>query len=402
MIQFNRYYSQADPADLNEACSRLCADFQSTGDLQRFTLGLTTVLASFPDHPKLLLMCLRALSWTDQPGFPSNISPDFLQIFQRHLASPRPHLFQQETLGILGREFFENHSVPLQPFALGVHTQRPTPLLPPPAPSLLPPDSHRQPIYFLPSYSGFFSMIEAVLLMDFYASTIAGGRLVLAPEHHWWKYEVPFRQIYSPLFHVLPPKAAQGVTFFDRQSVAQWLEAAIPDAQKSFFDFKCARYQQIHHLSRQFLSSRGVPPFAPEIGSVLYLRGGDKFAQETVPFPQSLIDAELRSLLEQQPGVSGDVCVLSDDWNLATAITSRFPGVRNLTRPSMTGHTITNNRSVRDVIEILENFLLLCDAPVCAACPSSNLVNAAHHFRIGAGRTVHTSRLFPVTSYLML
>jgi len=39
---------------------------------------------------------------------------------------------------------------------------------------------------------------------------------------------------------------------------------------------------------------------------------------------------------------------------------------------------------------------------VCAACPSSNLVNAAHHFRIGAERTVHTSRLFPVTSYLML
>ncbi|MEY2600150.1 MAG: hypothetical protein RLZZ142_2409 [Verrucomicrobiota bacterium] len=402
MLQFHRYYDQADPAEFNEACARLCDGFQSSGDLQGFTLGLTSLLSRFPDHPKLLLMCLRALSWTRQPGFPFTVSQDFLQIFRRHLTPPRPHFFQQETLGVLGREFFEANALPLESFALGLHTQSRPSLAHPPSPVLPPQDPMRQPVYFLPAYSGFFSMVEAVLLMDFYATTIAGGRLVLAPESYWWKYEVSFREIYGSLFEVLPPDAAQGITFFDRNSVARWLETAGPDVQQSFFDFKCARYQQVHQLSRQFLASRSVPPFAPETGAVLYLRGGDKFAQETVPFPQRLIDEELRFLLEQQSMGGGEVSVLSDDWNLSVAITERFPGVRNLTRPSMKGHTITNHRSTRDVIEILENFLLLCDAPVCAACPSSNLVNAAHHFRMGAGRKVHTSRLFPVTSYLML
>ncbi len=341
-------------------------------------------------------MLLRVKHWEGTPTLHKAFSGHLQPSLASHLEKAIPHFAQQEIFSLLGEEFFSsNPSFVRSPLTLArainhLAVSSNTPLPPLTAPH------QGNPIYFAPVFSGFFSIIENLLLMDFF-SRLAGGHLVLSPEQFWWGYEVRFSEIFPSLFQIADPSQTERISWFTRDGAADWLQSQTPELQFEFFKFKCAQYNLISDHCAKFLERLGVSQLDYNSSSVLFLRGGDKFSQETVPFPDSLVTFELGRLSSLGDGVQ----VLSDEFNMAQELQNRFPGVQNISRQSMQGHTLLGNRNRQDVIEILQNFLFLSNSRVAAGCPSSNLMNAANQARIGRGCPAYTSKTFPVPAYLL-
>jgi hypothetical protein len=396
MIQFNIYNRDNEPPDLSRDVDLACDDYRTGGDVSQLAARLELLTVRHPNSLKLFLMFLRAKMWEGRSALGDSLSSVAIHTLKSHLEPPVHHFAQQEIIGILGLELYNQIRQTNDPLALAVNIHLFS--ISKKSVSFEFETSHRSlPIHFLPSTSGFFSIIENILLMDFHAR-ISGRRLVLAPEKFWWPYEVTFRELFGDIFEVAEPCEVDGISWFPRDSAMLWLNELHAEHQFEFFKFKCFAYQRIRTRCENYLRLSSVSELKTDSSSVLFLRAGDKFLQETIPFPDHMIAFELGSLST----IGERALVLSDDYSLGKRLEMRFSGVNNISRTRMEGHTLGGNRHRQDVIEIIQNYLCLAKGKVVAGCPSSNLMNAANLTRLGSGCHVHTSDLFPVAAYLLL
>ncbi|MGQ0709287.1 MAG: hypothetical protein ACT4NV_06005 [Rhodoferax sp.] len=404
MFQFNRYQHPDEVPELHAGLNALCAHYEQFHDHAFMARRALDLLERHPGSLKLLLVNLRLQLWCQEGEGPhlgvEAMAPVLRTALERRLGSALAHFAQQEILGVLGEagaaalapglEQLESaRRVQARVGHAGLLAQAERPLGR---------DAGAKPaIYFLPAASGFFSTLENVLLMAFYTE-LCGGRLVLAPQRYWWRYGLAFDAIFGDLFEIADESQSAGVNWYTRDSVAQWLAQAGAEVQGRFFDYKCQCYPQLFDAIADFLRQFPDDASLEAQGFIAFLRGGDKFSQETVAFPHRLIESMLDAAVQRH----GSVQLLSDDWRLAESLARVFPGVRNITQPSSQGHQFASHVTAEDVLKILRNFHALCTCAVSAGCPSSNLVNAANVVRLVRGREVLVSRLFPVPAYLLL
>ena len=399
MIQFHRYPTNEELPEITLATQSLCAEYELSGNLDQFTNNVEKLLFRFEDSRKLLLMYLRLKQWAGKDKFLSGLPENVLTLLTNHISTKLPHFYEQEAYGLLGPQFFLNHGFDDNKLSLARSINK----------SILAFRERGQcnslgkgnitdtPIYFLPTTTGFFSTIENVLLMDFYARYV-GGHLVLAPENFWWRYAVPFAEIFPENFSIAGNSSINDVKWFTRNGVADWLASIDESIKLDFFRFKCDRYSEIFQSANDFLLKENRYLHELQDETVLFLRGGDKIRQETISFPNALIDEEV-SLLATGKNI---INLISDDWDMAERLSARFSQIRNVTLKSSKGHTFVSNISRQDVIEILDKFCALCSASVSAGCASSNLINASNLVRIGRGLKNSNSKLFPIETYLLI
>jgi hypothetical protein len=247
---------------------------------------------------------------------------------------------------------------------------------------------------FTPRRSGFFSVIENIIVASFVAEQ-DGVALMLSPERDWWPYEVSFHQIFGNSLGLRHDKNIYqdlSVGFDEARGKVAHLNI---DNGYIFYAYKRKVYSVTHSLVLRYLSGleiteQGIP--------VYFVRAGDKLELETVLPPERLVQKNLSSVLNK----FGSIGILSDDYNYAESLRLRLShlGACNLTSKNCNGHELSASTSTNDVITILKNFILLRQSPVKLSCPSSNLVNAAHWSRPHDDQNM-LSDLNPVEKYLL-
>jgi hypothetical protein len=390
MFQFNRYGRPKNTYVPEDVLFLAIRQYIENSDVGRFYCTLMSLLEKYCDV-SVCLMALRVSSWLRNGEFSGQPGKDALYTIVEESINEKIDCFQQqELLGLLGRDWFRARDLTSK-VDLAIDLQG---------------DYKRGggfceftggPLFYaLPSFSGLFSTIESIFLLWFFATEIRGGTLVLAPERYWWRYEIPFRDIFGSFFSIIMEEDVANVSWVPRSELFQWFQSSEPDVKKKFHNFKCANYPIIISIFNNYFLQSGEKQLTP-VDAIVFIRGGDKIDQETVPFPEQLVLEELQHLQSH-----GRVGLLSDDWTLANQYSSKLPYVVNLTQTDSSGHYLGRCRTKADVIKIIQNMLALCLTPVAVGCPSSNLINAANYYRRGTGRDVYKSDLFPVPTYLLL
>jgi hypothetical protein len=247
---------------------------------------------------------------------------------------------------------------------------------------------------FKPRKSGFFSVIENIIVALFIAEQ-DGVVLMLPPEKDWWPYEVSFHQIFGNSLGLKYDKNISLESSIDFDAAREKVAYLGLDDANVFYVHKRKIYNVIYNLVLKYLSGleiieQGIP--------IYFVRAGDKLELETVLPPMNLVEKSLLSVLDK----FGSIGIISDDYVHAEKLRLRLNhiGVYNLTSKNCYGHELSTSTSENDVITILKNFVLLRQSPVALSCPSSNLVNAAHWARKSDEQNIF-SALNPVEKYLL-
>jgi len=390
MFQFNRYGFLQNTNVSKDVLFGAISKYNKDSNASEFYVALRTLLENYDDL-SICLMALRVSSWLrDDDSLCTQRNEDLYKIVEKTARRELDCFSQQELLGLLGVEWFVKRGLTDSiRLANDLETDFPRD-------SYMNDTLTNSHLYALPSYSGFFSTIESILLLWFFATVINGKTLVLAPEKYWWGYEVRFEDIFGSLVAIAREEDASKVSWIPRDSVFQWFKNSEWEKKKIFHKFKCTKYPIIVSiLNNYFIHYSGIEVMPVDV--IMFIRGGDKVDQETVPFPEKLVLKELQQLQH-----NGRVGLLSDDWALANQYAMKLPFVENLTHSDSSGHFFGSCRTKNDVMKIIQNVLALCLAPVAVGCPSSNLINAVNYYRKGVGREIYKSELFPVATYLLL
>jgi len=402
MLQFNRYHLPGEPKELLNEFFALISHFEIFRDYDFLIRKARTLLERFPNSERLLCANARLYLWarsTRSTAAPSDI---LVHSLRQRCAQPLSFFAQQELVGVFGIQGLQQIGVPTENLATAIRIttwnygeerqKQRVPRL-----GTNPLHHKKPPLHFIPATSGFFSTIENILLMAYIADS-NGSRLVLAPEKYWWRYDMAFTAIFGDLFELADDSITTKVKWITRDSAAQWLQSAGDSVQVGFFAAKHSYYLEVHAALVSYMKTTGKRPKSAADTALLFLRGGDKFSQETIAFPYRLIEATIAKLDSQ----CGRVQVLSDDWRIAEALTTDNPQLLNITQETSLGHQLGMDRSVDDVWKIIENFISVCSAEVSAGCPSSNLINAANVYRRAMGHRIAVTELFPIEAYLLL
>ena len=390
MFQFNRYGFLQNTNVSKEALFSAIIQYNKDSNVIEFYFRLISLLEKHEDV-SICLMALRVFSWLQNDGSLSSKRKEDLFKIVENIAKNKLDCFsQKELLGLLGAKWFIERdltdSIKLaydleRGFTLGEYKNE---------------SIESQYLYGLPCTSGFFSTIESILLLWFFATIINRKTLVLAPERYWWSYEVRFEDLFGSLIAIAKEEDARKVSWIPRDSVSQWFQTSESTTKTSFNNFKCNKYPLIISMLNNYFIQYGAEKLPP-VDVLVFIRGGDKLEQETVSLPENLVIMELEQLKTH-----GRIGLLSDDWAMANKYATKLPYVENLTQSDSAGHFLVHCRTRNDVMKIIQNVLALCFTPVAIGCPSSNLINAVNYYRRGVGREVYKSELFPISTYLLL
>ncbi len=244
---------------------------------------------------------------------------------------------------------------------------------------------------YQPRQSGFFSVIENIIVAAFVAE-LNDKKLVLDGTYDWWGYEEPFNKIF-PDIEVLEklPTAPQAVHF---ESMRDSIFKGDDDYVKMFMAFKDNFYINVRRNIQSFYDG---DTYNVRDSGLVFVRGGDKLQAETVEPPPHTFITDLRNLSRRVR----KTFILSDDHEYAEKIKNLGTGLtRNITPTTAKGYHHNYSGKV-SCMPILKNFIALVEAKESMACPSANLVNAAHWCR--SMYSGHPQSLFnPVFRYVLI
>lgn len=229
-------------------------------------------------------------------------------------------------------------------------------------------------VYYLPPPTGFFSVIENIIIGKFVCA-LNGKKFYLTAEPNWWRYPVSFREIFdaNEIFERVPSKRDSLLTW----QVAREIVGSLgKEAIRAFKEFKVSEYLLVKRRLADYASQRlDLYSVFPEDG-VLFIRGGDKLKSETIETPLNLLARDVERLRSNNVALF----LLSDDYTLAKDLLTFFhlPDNSNLTPTDRGGYFNDAIHSVSDVHNIIRNFLLIANCRYSLSCPSSNIVNSAH------------------------
>ena len=246
---------------------------------------------------------------------------------------------------------------------------------------------------YQPRDSGFFSVIENLIVAK-YVARINNKQLIVDNTYDWWGYEEPFGDIFREFTLVdRVPASPQAIHF---ESMRNFIFTATNETMEEFYKFKIQMYKKILRDIRWFYRRDEV--YNVDRAGVIFLRGGDKLEAETILPPMELLMRDVHNLSRR---VSRRL-VLSDDYVLAERIVDQDDGVTNITPFGQRGYRHRYGEKV-SCMPILKNYIALVDCTESLACPSANLVNAAHWSRPeGMSLAFDYNTINPVYRYALI
>jgi hypothetical protein len=228
---------------------------------------------------------------------------------------------------------------------------------------------------YSPPPTGFFSIIENIILAQFLCALQKKAFRLDERFELWWRYPVPFRDLFQGLFGPQPVASDKPVKYIGWNTVREIMASAGPSLLQAYANFKHEEYKAVKMVLRDWLSRNGGEVGDLSDAAIYYIRGGDKLVLETMVPPAHVVESDFGSLYRN----SARFLVLSDDYQLAQEFVQRFaaPQLENITEQKFKGYFVQSN-TVDDVRAIARNYLTLASVKYSMSCPSSNLVNAAH------------------------
>lgn len=372
MIQFNRYRSPDDPADLREDILALISEMTDDAFRTRLAMPTETLIkmgAKHGRHPRLGAIAARfafwgAVDWDDI----DDMLPEEL---------PKNFWYAQEIAGCMGFEranrlwhVEEDDWYTLQGFADDI--------VAPGAGAI-----HGY-ISYQPPNSGFFSVIENIVAAHIIAEQ-DGYNLKVDLSGNWWTYDEPFESIFEDVFEF----CNGGLPIMRFQHMRQrFFDADLNQAQE-MMRRKKGWYNEVYFAISDYAGS----PTESDVGT-LFVRGGDKLKTETILPPMHTYRKELdwlRRLCRRR-------VLLSDDPHLASIVQGLDFQIINRANQLESGYH-HHPQVIQTSISIMHNYLAMVEAKHNFSCPSANLVNAAQWSREDSDNYSLTN---PVYRYLLI
>lgn len=243
----------------------------------------------------------------------------------------------------------------------------------------MPTISHSERLVYTPRFSGFFSIIENILVAQYVASLLDKELVVNDVDNKWWPYPIPFSELFHDTFLFLSRDEVPddtGVIDFDvmRTLLKEHIDKT-PYNADIYSSFKIKRYNEIKTSLRTYLHNKNIELPTGNYTAVFF-RGGDKLRQESIIVPPQLVaeDIKLLSVL------SDDIYLIGDDYSMSYDVMQHIQYIdcKNLIPVDKKGYELFQKTTNDEVLEIVKNFVILGDARYTLGCPSSNLVNAAN------------------------
>jgi hypothetical protein len=218
-------------------------------------------------------------------------------------------------------------------------------------------------LYYQPRNSGLFSVIENIIVADFYATQL-NHHLVIVGDGGWWNYDEEFSAIF-------PYKVKYGVKpNINFEAMRNNIFNADLTTINQFYTFKQNAYKDI---LRRVSKVVDVGDFA---GCLFFFRGGDKLLTETVLPPDDVICADIYAASRRHKMTY----LLSDDGELAKKISMMADPIISMVHDNKKGYHHVPGQKI-SCLPILQNYVMLATCEESISCPSANLVNAAHWSR---------------------
>jgi hypothetical protein len=242
-----------------------------------------------------------------------------------------------------------------------------------------------------PRDSGFFSVIENIIAAEF-SAWVRGRALLIDTSYDWWGYEESFQELFPSAFKTISGGLnADGMRAVEFNGMRESIFNGPNEMLEDFYNFKIWKYQSVYDDLKNFYT-KSLP--ISDSSCVMFIRGGDKLAVETIPTPPIFLERDLKEAAKRVD----DLYVLSDEYALANLVNELNDDVMNITPKSCKGyvHAYGNKISCE---QIVKNYLTLVDCRESLSCPSANLVNAAHWTKTKPLQSKHS---FPVYRYALI
>jgi hypothetical protein len=253
----------------------------------------------------------------------------------------------------------------------------------------LPPYVPAGVMVYQPRNSGFFSVIENLIVASFVAR-LSNKQLVVDNTYQWWDYEQPFDDIFRNSFTLIDrlPNDVQAVHF---DAMRDFIFGASEDYLLQFYKFKLMMYGKIERDIRRYYKGE---LFNVERAGLVFIRGGDKAYAEAPVQPYAHYMHDIDALARR----CSRTVVLSDTYTVAAYARAGTAAI-NITPIDHMGYHHKYGEKV-SCLPILKNYLALVDCLESVSCPSANLVNAAHWTR--SNDTFNYNTYNPVYRYALI
>ena len=221
----------------------------------------------------------------------------------------------------------------------------------------------KRELYYQPRNSGLFSVIENIIVAEFYAAQL-NHNVVIVGDGNWWNYDEEFSAIF-------PYKVKYGVKpNIDFEAMRNNIFNADLTTINQFYTFKQNAYKDILRRVSKVVDVEDFP------SCLFFFRGGDKLLTETILPPDDVILADIKAASRRHKMTY----LTSDDGELAKKIAAMDDSIISLVMDKKQGYHHVPGQKI-SCIPILQNYVMLATCEESISCPSANLVNAAHWSR---------------------
>jgi hypothetical protein len=236
--------------------------------------------------------------------------------------------------------------------------------------------SNDEYIVYTPRVSGWFSIIENIISAEF-AGYRSGKKVIINDLANWWPYDLSFKEVYSNNFLLLSDFNLNNLPMITFDNVRTYLydyTFKTLDEYKRFSAYKRNKYLSILKSTKQFLAKNIVDLPTSSYG-VIFVRGGDKFVQESIQVPYDIIKQDLKLINNKCP-----IYIVGDDFNIAETLINSLndPRLVNCIQSTKQGYFLFTRVSRELCIDILKNYVICSNSILNIGCPSSNLLNASN------------------------
>jgi hypothetical protein len=232
-------------------------------------------------------------------------------------------------------------------------------------------DNPQQFIVYKPIRSGFFSIIENIILARSVLLTL-GYNIVVDDSYEWWPYPVSFKTIFKDSFNYLSDGDLGAVNFVDLGFVRtellpklllqhEYIQKLI--VLKSFF------YEQIYYDISNYLPLIFNGNHFNQSLSI-FIRMGDKIEKEILQMPVDLI------IEDATKHKYNDIYILGDHFGIGEIVANELKGI-NLINKDMKGYNINEIPKINGFHEMLKFYLIASNTKHVISSASINLVNAS-------------------------
>ena len=223
--------------------------------------------------------------------------------------------------------------------------------------------TEKRELYYQPRNSGLFSVIENIIVAEFYAAQL-NHHLVIVGDGGWWNYDEEFSAIF-------PYKVKYGVKpNINFEAMRNNIFNAELTTINQFYTFKQNAYKDILRRVSKVVDVEDFP------SCLFFFRGGDKLLTETILPPDDVILADIKAASRRHKMTY----LTSDDGELAKKIAAMDDSIISLVMDKKQGYHHVPGQKI-SCIPILQNYVMLATCEESISCPSANLVNAAHWSR---------------------